>query len=403
MANDLPKKILFVDDDVAVSEGLEGPLRNQGVQLVRALDLDTAMYHFNQQIFEVIVVELEFATLPGLALVQKLRANPHAERRSAGIILTSGQQRKASDDNLAKEIGDIDVINKPLTAIKLLPALQRALDQKRVAAEFNMVQSLVTHTLQKEGIEAAVEVIKKNLPRLKNRGHALMVELYEEAKQYPNALSVLDPLIEKMPQDINLVNTKGRLLLKMGDSQAAKECFEKADAAAPHNIERLKSMAAMYLELSDPDASVEKMKDIIKLSPEQKDLKFAMFKDLENAGYMNHAIGLCKSTTPPVEVVRYYNNVGVMLSKTQDFAGAIAEYESALKFYPSFRENYRIYFNIGLAYAHQKNQDSYLKAEQALVRCLELKPGYEKALITLNEVRKRLGKAPSTPPTPKAS
>lgn len=390
--NDLPKKILFVDDDVAVSEGLEAPLRNQGVQLVRALDLDTAMYHFNQQIFEVIVVELEFSSLPGLALIQKFRANPNAERRSAGIILTSGQQRKNTDDAQAKEIGDIDVVLKPLTAIKLLPALQRALDQKRLLAEFSMVQSLASQTLAKEGVEAAIEVVKKNLPRLKNKGHALMIELYEEAKQYPNAINVLDPLIEKLPADINLVNTKGRILLKMGDVKAAKEYLEKADAAAPHNIERLKAMASMYLNLEDPDASVEKMKDIIRLSPEQKDLKFAMFKDLESAGYMNHAIGLCKSTTPPVEVVRYYNNVGVTLAKTQDFAGAIAEYESALKFYPSFRENYRIYFNIGLAHAHQKSQESYLAAEQALLKCLDLKPGYEKAVATLVEVRKRLAK-----------
>ena len=390
--NDLPKKILFIDDDVAVSEGLEGPLRNQGVQLIRALDVETAMYLFNQQIFEVVVVELEFASLPGLALIQKIRNVTHAERRAAGIILTCGQQRKGSDDNLAKEIGEIDIISKPLSAIKLLPALQRALEQRRNALELAKVQSQVNQTLEKSGVDAALEILKSNLPKLKNRGHAMMVDLYEESKQYSNAISILDPLIEKLPNDINLINTKGRILLKMGDSKAAKDYLEKADAAAPHNIERLKAMATMYLELEDPNSSVEKMKDIIKLSPEQKDLKFSMFKDLENAGFLNHAIGLCKATTPPVEVVRYYNNVGVTLSKTQDYAGAIAEYESALKFYPSFRENYRILFNIGLAYAHQKNQESYIKAEQALVRCLELKPNYDKAVTILSEVRKRLNK-----------
>ena len=52
----LPPKILLIDDDSSVAESLEGPLKKHQVKLVRAHDLDTALYHFNQQIFEVVVV-----------------------------------------------------------------------------------------------------------------------------------------------------------------------------------------------------------------------------------------------------------------------------------------------------------------------------------------------------------
>src|SRR5690242_7668021 len=116
----LPKKVLLVDDDAAVAEGLEGPLRKHGINLVRALDLDTAMYTFNQQIFEVAIVELEFAPLPGLALVQKMRQHQSKDRREIGIIVASGQQRKGTDDGLANELGDLEFANKPLNVIKLL-------------------------------------------------------------------------------------------------------------------------------------------------------------------------------------------------------------------------------------------------------------------------------------------
>jgi tetratricopeptide (TPR) repeat protein len=132
------------------------------------------------------------------------------------------------------------------------------------------------------------------------------------------------------------------------------------------------------------------MKEVIGLSPEQPDLKFEMFRNLEHAGYMEEAIGLCRETTLPAEVVRFYNNKGVILSKTGENKEALKEYTSALRFYPDFKENYRILFNVAIAEANQKSVENLQKAEVALLRCLELCPEFEKTSQLLAQVQRAL-------------
>jgi tetratricopeptide (TPR) repeat protein len=195
---------------------------------------------------------------------------------------------------------------------------------------------------------------------------------------FAEALQIADAVLGKKPDDIAVNNTKGRLLLKMGQTAKAREFLEKADKAAPMNIDRVKAMADMYLKLNDPNASVDKMKQLIALNPEQKDLKFDLFRDLETSGFIDHAIGLCKETTLPAEVVRHYNNKGVLLSKEGLNEKALEEYKASLKFYPSFKENYRIFFNIAIAEANQKTPESLQRAAIALDKCLELCPDFEK-------------------------
>ena len=159
--------------------------------------------------------------------------------------------------------------------------------------------------------------------------------------------------------------------------------MEKSDRLAPSNIERIQELALSLLELNEPDDSVKRMKQLLTLNPEKTDLKFDMFSKLFEKGFESHAISFGKDTTHPSEIVRHYNNKGVLLSKEGDRSHAITEYQRALKFFPKFRENFRIHFNIALAYAQGKNQADYLEAEKYLLKCLELAPEFEKGRSTL--------------------
>ena len=181
----LPKKVLFVDDDPTIGEAVASGLRKHGIIVVRAHDFETAMYQFNQQIFEVAIVELEFAPLPGLAVVQKFRAHASTDRRATGIIISSGQQRKSSDDALGTELGDMEFIQKPINEIKLLSILAKALHHKRHVTEYELTRKLAydlwtTH----KNLDGAVAIIKQNLPRLGRKGMSLMAGLYEEGAKF---------------------------------------------------------------------------------------------------------------------------------------------------------------------------------------------------------------------------
>jgi tetratricopeptide (TPR) repeat protein len=143
--------------------------------------------------------------------------------------------------------------------------------------------------------------------------------------------------------------------------------------------------------LKQPDASVAKFRELLALNPENPELKFEMFAKLYQHGFDDQAISFGKETAQPMEIVRHYNNKGVLLAKAGNMAEAVTEYKRALRFYPKFKQNYRIYFNIALAYTNEKNREAYVQAQEYLEKCLELQPEFDKAKNTLDVVRKALG------------
>ena len=126
--SNLPDKILLVDDDPTVGEAIKTALAKQNIIVHTAKDLETALYLYNQQRFDVVCVELDFEPLPGLVLVQKWRNSEFAEKRITGVVLMAGNRndQSAKDIALMKELKDIEIITKPFTAIQLLPFLARA-------------------------------------------------------------------------------------------------------------------------------------------------------------------------------------------------------------------------------------------------------------------------------------
>ncbi|MDQ3235645.1 MAG: hypothetical protein M3Q07_27865, partial [Pseudobdellovibrionaceae bacterium] len=101
-------------------------------------------------------------------------------------------------------------------------------------------------------------------------------------------------------------------------------------------------------------------------------------------------------TTDPLEVVRHYNNKGVALAKAGNVEGAIMEYERSLRFYPKYKENYRILYNIALAHLSYKTRPHYEIAMDYIMRCLELNDKFEKAQKTKEQIEDQLSKRNKT-------
>ena len=391
--SNLPDKILIVDDDPTVAGAVKEPLSKYNIIVHAAKDLDSALYIFNQNRFDVVCVELDFEPQPGLVLVQKWRNHELFEKRHVGIILLLGNRndQASGDQKLMKELRDIEALPKPFSAIQLLPMLSRAKAAKQRSLGYeDLRQRTAKIGEHPDKFEKAIAMIKKELPSLGTRGLEMMVEMYEKHSRFEEANEINDQLLSKDSNHVGHINTRGRLLLKMGRHEEALQVMEKADEAAPNNIQRLNQLAEMYLKLNNPDSAVDKMKKLIDFHPETPDLKFDMFSKLYDHGFDEHAQSLCKQTTSPIEVVRYYNNKGVALNKAGNKEGALMEYERSLQFYPNFKENYRILYNVALAQVGFKNRQSYEVAHEYLNECRKLKPDFEKALKTLQQVEKAL-------------
>ncbi len=383
--NNLPSKILIVDTDPTVPAGLKGPLDRHGVKVLGASDLETAMYLFNQNRIEVAIVELAFEKLPGLVLIQRWRGHEMSEKRFTGFIVSTGNAKdKATEDILLlKELRDIEIIEKPLSVPSILSYLSRAKSTRARALKMEEVKSNMFALARQNGkFDKAVSMIQSSMTDMGVRGQKMLIELYESHQKYPEALAIVDQILQADPNNIGAINDKGRLLLKMGNTQEALKFMERADKAAPDNIERINDMATMYLKMNQPKNAVEKMKQMIDYHPDKPDLKFDMFSKLYDFGYDEQAQTLCEETTSPMEVVRYYNNKGVALAKAGNIEGALTEYERSLKFYPKFKENYRILYNIALAHLGKKTKSSYVTALDYVNKCLEMKPTFDKAINT---------------------
>jgi tetratricopeptide (TPR) repeat protein len=387
--SNLPSKILVIDDDPAVGVGIEQALSKHKISVVKSTDLETALYQFNQNKFDVVIVELDFGPLPGLALIQKWRNHEIIDKRFTGFVVATSSQRTNGQDGLAREMSDIEIVTKPIKDIQLLPILARALANKQRLLAFHEVKERVINPHLKQGnVQKAIEKTQQMIGEVGEKAKRLLIEIYEGASQYQDCLDTTLKMLATNQNDIHLVSTAGRMQMKLGRFAEAKPFLEKADQLAPQNLDRLNALAAMYLQVKDPDKAVARFKELVKLNPESTDYKFDAFKQLYDHGFDEHAVAFGKEVAQPMEIVRHYNNKGVLLAKEGKITEALLEYERALKFYPKFKENFRIYYNLALGHMQLKTPDDLKKAQEYLKKALELDPTFEKAKASLANLQK---------------
>lgn len=390
-----PQKILIVDADKSVAQALKGPLEKQGVKVDAAADLGTALYMFNQAIYPIVFIDIAFEEIPGLVLIQRWRQHDNPDKANTGFILISGNRNKgdAGEERLVQELDDLEIVYKPINPIAILGLLKKVMGIRQRRLRFREVVDQ-THKLagSSKTVASAVEFVKSNMKDFGIKGQDLLREVWEVQSQWQPALEVVDGILKQKNDHLSALNHKGRLLLKLGQTEEALKCMEQADKQAPNNIDRINELAMAFLMAKRPDMSVEKMRQLIQFHPDQPDMKFELFGKLQEFGYDEHAIKLCKDTTSPLDVVRHYNNKGVALAKNGNIEGAILEYERALKYFPKYKENYRILYNIALAHLSYKNRSHYEIALDYIKRCLELNAKFDKALKTKEQIEAQLVK-----------
>jgi len=381
----LPTKILVVDADPAVGNLCQLHLRKHNISVLTACDLSTALYHFNQNKFDVVLVEMNFRQLSGLAIIQKWRKHEFIEKRHTGFIVMLGSRRTSGQDELAFELADIEMSAKPIQEIQLLPLLARAVQSKKAMREFNEIKERAVMPSVKAGnIAKALECVNKLIPEYGDRARRLILEVYESASCWAECLDVALKMLESNPKDVFLIGTVGRMYMKMGKVVLAKQYMEKADFIAPKNIERVSTLANIYLKTREPIKSAGKYKELIDLSPESPSLKFEAMKKIYDEGFSARAIDFGKQVSEPSEAIKHYNNKGVILSKEGKMTEAIEEYSQALRFFPNYKQNYLIFYNMALAYLKIGTARGSANARTCLQKCLELDPSFEKAKQKLN-------------------
>ena len=377
----LPKNILIVDSDAATPGPLIGPLEKMKVEVFSAADLQTAFYRYNKQFFRVVVLELDFSELDALSIIQKWRQHEVIEKRSAGFIVMSKKSPSEEQLALIREMGSIQIITKPLSVGPLISQLEKAFTTHTKLELKRKIKTEIYDRIENgDDVTDIIKSIHDYKEALGKDYFILLVDLYQRVENYEDALNLINKAPPGLLEPLTKLNLQGSLNLKIGNFAEAKKAFEMADRQAPRNIERIGWMVELYLKANHSDKAVLKQKELMALNPENPELKYSLFQHLEEAGFVDEAAAFCQETTGPMEVVKFFNNKGVVLVKSQEIKSAIIEYNRALTYQPNNKHNYLVHFNIALAYLRTKQSRFFAKAMHHLECCLSLKPDYEKGL-----------------------
>ncbi|MHB1834165.1 MAG: response regulator [Solirubrobacteraceae bacterium] len=117
-------RILLVDDEESIQTLLSYPLRKEGYEVVQATDGREALERFDEQRFDLVVLDLMLPRVDGLEVCRRLRS-----RSSVPIIMLTAKSDEI-DKVVGLELGADDYITKPFSlrefSSRIKAALRRA-------------------------------------------------------------------------------------------------------------------------------------------------------------------------------------------------------------------------------------------------------------------------------------
>ncbi|MGH2914657.1 MAG: response regulator [Solirubrobacteraceae bacterium] len=117
-------RILLVDDEQSVQALLSYPLRKEGYDVVQATDGRQALERFEEQTFDLVVLDLMLPRIDGLEVCRRLRS-----KSSVPIIMLTAKSEEI-DKVVGLELGADDYITKPFSlrefSSRIKAALRRA-------------------------------------------------------------------------------------------------------------------------------------------------------------------------------------------------------------------------------------------------------------------------------------
>jgi DNA-binding response OmpR family regulator len=117
-------RILLVDDEQSIQTLLSYPLRKDGYDVVQATDGREALERFEEQQFDLVVLDVMLPRIDGLEVCRRLRS-----RSSVPIIMLTAKSEEI-DKVVGLELGADDYITKPFSmrefASRVKAALRRA-------------------------------------------------------------------------------------------------------------------------------------------------------------------------------------------------------------------------------------------------------------------------------------
>ena len=124
-------RILLVDDEQPIQKLLSYPLEKDGYEVVPARDGQEALHAFDQQPFDLVVLDIMLPKVDGLEVCRQLRA-----RSSVPIIMLTAKAEEI-DKVLGLELGADDYITKPFSMREFRSRVRAALRRAEMGSQLD--------------------------------------------------------------------------------------------------------------------------------------------------------------------------------------------------------------------------------------------------------------------------
>ncbi len=122
------KKILIVDDDRELSDGIRAVLENQGFDVVQATDGQQGKQMVYQKTPDLVILDMMMPRMGGYPVLEHFKGKNDAPPIIM-ITANEGSRHKA----YAEYLGVVDYIRKPFAMERLLEAVHRGLSEAEAA------------------------------------------------------------------------------------------------------------------------------------------------------------------------------------------------------------------------------------------------------------------------------
>lgn len=343
---------ILIDPDTTVHQAVRQSLKVAGIDKFEAFESGLSTWRWLTQGGRpsLILMEWRIPELNAMQLIQRI--NQHMP--GIPIVLISSLI-SPSEIPLLKEIGVHGIVEKPFETQNLMAEIVNVVQQHRYPCEQQAMDRRILHCLAtaNEGEATRLMAIYLSNPAYDQLGKLRIEAEYAFFKgRFKQCCSHAFDALKITSDSLDLLNLLGKSLMRLGDYENALKILEKANALAPHNIERICRMASICNEMNRTDEAenwLTEAKSIDAANILVKETEAGMAIDSEDS---QRATEVMKELENLHRIVAYTNNKAVALIRNNQFQKGINLYKTALEALPEpwSAIHDTVCFNLGLAY-----------------------------------------------------
>ena len=143
---------------------VEAMLQKRKIPCLKAPNWEQAIYHYNQNRIDLVLADKNLDGMPGTTLIQKFRNHEVASKRNPAIILAQSSPMNPETEQLLKELGEVQLINKPIKEPSLISIIAKAMEENFQKSKIHELKINILDPMIADGdFEKAKEICEKKL------------------------------------------------------------------------------------------------------------------------------------------------------------------------------------------------------------------------------------------------